>query len=194
MREGPSEFVVTVFSGGRAVTFPDQIERLPWSWDFSGTGSWKLDVTSPATPLVLFSPARDASRLAFTRIGDAGRRGLFRIGYSPDGRPAFHFELPVDSSGDGPPDYTASLVVKDRIASRTPTGSEVITLRGRALGPEQVVHLTLMEDDGTSWTHALTLDTAWVEREVPIADLQGWSGCAASAGIPGPVELLGRTR
>jgi hypothetical protein len=185
MREGPSEFVVTVFRGGKAITFPDRVERLPWSWDYSGTGSWKLDVTSPATPLVLFSPARDAARLNFTRIGDAGRRGLFRIGYAPSGQPAFHFELPVDSAGDGPPDYTASLVVKDRIASRTLGNSGTLHIRARALGAGQVAHITLMEHDGTSWTHALRLDSAWVDRAVPITEFSAGRGVLLPQGFPG---------
>jgi hypothetical protein len=185
MREGPSEFVVTVFQAGKATTFPERVERLPWSWDYSGTASWKVDVTSPSTPLLLFSPARDAARLNFTRIGDAGRRGLFRIGYSPTGRPAFHFELPVDSAGEGPPDYTASLVVQDRITSRTFPGTATVHVRARALGPGQVAHITLMEDDGTSWTHALRLDTAWVDRAVPVTEFKAGRGVLLPQGFPG---------
>src|SRR5258705_6659390 len=44
--------------------------------------------------------------LAFTRIGDAGRRGLFRVVPSTaTGQPALHVELPVDSaSGWTPPE------------------------------------------------------------------------------------------
>ena len=85
----------------------------------TASAPWPLDVVSPRTPLRLFSPASDAERLTFSRIGDAGRRGLFRVGLSGvTGRPVFHFELPVDSSGWSPPDYTASLVIKDRIVAR----------------------------------------------------------------------------
>ena len=118
MREGPSEFVVSVFRQGRPVTFPGMVNRVPWSWDYSGHGSWKLDVTAANSPLMLFDPARVAPRLAFTRIGDAGRRGLFRLGYSSSGRPVFHLELPVTDNGWSPADYTASLVVRDRIVER----------------------------------------------------------------------------
>ena len=64
-------------------------------------------------------PRLDADRLAFTRIGDAGRRGLFRVQFSGvTGLPVFHFERPVDARGWSPDDYTASLVIKDRVVAR----------------------------------------------------------------------------
>jgi len=188
MREGPSEFVVTVFRQGSATTFPEGLDRLPWSWDYYGNASWKLDVAGPRTPLMLFSPGEDATRLAFTRIGDAGRRGLFRVGYSPaTGQPVFHLELPVDSSGWTPPDYTASLVIKDRIGSRRETiaGAEALHLRLRGLGPRQILHLTLMEDDGTSWSSAVPVDSAWSERSLPLSSFTVGRGVLLPQGFPG---------
>ena len=115
---------------------------------------------------MLFDPASDASRLAFTRIGDAGRRGLFRLALSgKTGRPIFHLALPVDSSGWSPPDYTASLYVGHRVRARGETiaGAEGLHLRLRGLGPRQTAHVTLMEDDGTSWTAAVSLDSTSVK-------------------------------
>jgi hypothetical protein len=187
MREGPSEYVVTVFRGGRAVTFPEGVERLPWSWDYYGHHSWKLDVTAAATPLVLFDPGRDAARLAFTRIGDAGRRGLFRLGYSASGRQVFHLELPVTDNGWSPPDYTASLVVRDRIVARQETinSAAAFLVRARGLGPKQTLHLTLMEDDGTSWTAGLPLAAEWGEHSIPLASFQVGRGVLLPQGFPG---------
>jgi hypothetical protein len=187
MREGPSEFVVSVFSGGNVVTFPERVNRLPWSWDYSGGASWRVDVTTAATPVAMFDPARDAARLSFTRIGDAGRRGLFRIGYGPSGRAVFHLELPVDDKGWSPPDYAASLVVHDRIAGRQETivGSAVLRVKVRGLGPRQTLHLTLMEDDGTSWTHALPVDSTWRDHTIPISSLVAGRGVLLPQGFPG---------
>jgi hypothetical protein len=138
LREGPNEFVITVFRGGTGLTFPGALPRRPWDWDWYGRETWKLDVVSQHTPLTLFAPRVDAARLAFTRIGDAGRRGLFRLGMSGlTGQPIFHLELPVDSSGWSPADYTASLVIKDRIGSRRETIATADTLRSgsAAWGP-----------------------------------------------------------
>ena len=187
MREGPSEYVVTVFRGGRAVTFPQGVERLPWSWDYYGDQSWKLDVTASTTPIVLFDPARDAPRLAFTRIGDAGRRGLFRLGYSASGNQVFHLELPVTDNRSSPPDYTASLVVRDRIIARRETINTAtgLVVKARGLGPRQTLHLTLMEDDGTSWTAALPLGAGWGEHDIPLASFQVGRGVLLPQGFPG---------
>jgi hypothetical protein len=187
MREGPSEYVVTVFRGGRAITYPEGVERLPWGWDYYGHQSWKVDVAAATTPIVLFDPARDAPRLAFTRIGDAGRRGLFRLGFSDMGRQAFHLELPVTDNGWSPPDYTASLVVRNRIVARQETINALAALavRARGLGPRQTVHLTLMEDDGTSWTAALPLGAEWGEHSIPLASLQAGRGVLLPQGFPG---------
>jgi hypothetical protein len=188
LREGPNELVITVFRGGTGLTFPGALPRRPWDWDWYGRETWKLDVVGPRTPLTLFSPRSDAARLAFTRIGDAGRRGLFRLGMSGvTGQPIFHLELPVDTSGWSPADYTTSLVIKDRIGSRLETiaGAEALHLRLRGLGPRQILHVTLMEDDGTSWTAALPLDSTWSERSLPLSAFTAGRGVLLPQGFPG---------
>ena len=188
LREGPNELVITVFRGGSGVTFPGAIPRKPWDWDWYGRETWTLDVVGPRTPLQLFAPRSDAARLAFTRIGDAGRRGLFRLGVSEvTGQPLFHLELPVDSSGWSPADYTASLVIKDRILARREgmSGADALRLRIRGLGPRQTLFVTLMEDDGTSWTTAVPLDSTWSERSLPLAGFAIGRGVLLPQGFPG---------
>ena len=161
LREGPNEFVITLFHGDSAVTFPDGLRAKPTDWDYYSRGSWKLDVVAARTPLRLFTPRADAPRLTFTRIGDAGRRGLFRLALSDvTGEPVFHLELPVDASGWSPPDYTASLVIQGRIRSRQEAigTADGVRLRLRGLGARQVLHISLMEDDGTTWSAAVPVD------------------------------------
>ena len=102
----------------------------PWDWDYQPKASWPLEVVSPETPLRLFSPGSDVERLAFTRIGDAGRRGLFRVAFSGlTGLPVFHFERPVDARGWSPDDYTASLVIRDRVLARRANIAEAKALQ-----------------------------------------------------------------
>jgi hypothetical protein len=187
LREGPHEFVITVFRGDSSITFPSDLPLKPWDWDYYGSASWKFDVVGPRTPLRLFTPARDAARLAFTRIGDAGRRGLFRLAFSRvTGQPVFHFELPVDASGWSPPDYTASLVTNGRIAARqTVAGGDSLHIRLRGLGPRQVLHVTLMEDDGTSWGTQVLVDSTWIERSLPLAAFTLGRGVLLPQGFPG---------
>ena len=188
LREGPHEFVITLFRGDSAMTFPSGQQRTPWAWDYHGRESWRLDVVGPETPLRLFTPGEDAAGLAFSRIGDAGRRGLFRVAFSEaTGQPVFHFELPVDSSGWGPADYTASLVIVDRIRARQATvvGADALHVRLRGLGPRQVLHVTLMEDDGTSWSAAVPVDSTWSEQSLPLAAFTVGRGVLLPQGFPG---------
>jgi hypothetical protein len=187
LREGPHEFVVTVFHDDSGVTFPDGVRARPTDWDFYGRASFKVDLVDPRTPLRLFTPRTDAPRLAFTRIGDAGRRGLFRVGLSPvTGQPVFHLELPVDASGWSPPDYTASLVIEDRIRARHEpiAGANGVRLRLRGLGVRQVLHVSLMEDDGTTWTAALPVDSTWTEQTLPLAAFTAGRGVLLPQGFP----------
>lgn len=147
-----------------------------------------MDAVSPTTPLRLFDPGADASTLAFSRIGDAGRRGLFRIGLSDvTGQPVFHFELPDHAAGPAGDDYTASLVVRDRILARQETlsGAGDIRLRLRGLGARQTVHVTLMEDDGTSWRTAVVADSVWAERSLPLTAFAAGPGVLLPQGFPG---------
>jgi len=188
LREGPYAYVITFYRGDSALTFPSGAPRRPWDWDYRDEGPWRLDVAGSRTALPLFDPAADAERLAFTRIGDAGRRGLFRLGLSEaTGRPVFHLELPADARGQGPADYTASLVVRDRIRARQETiaGATELEVRVRGLGPRQVLHVTLMEDDGTSWSAALTVDSTWSDRRVPLSSFTLGRGVLLPEGFPG---------
>ncbi|HVH66907.1 MAG TPA: hypothetical protein VM716_03490 [Gemmatimonadales bacterium] len=190
LEEGPHEFVITLFRGDSGVTFPAGLHSKATDWDYYGQASWSFDVVGRETPLRLFTPRVDAGRLAFTRIGDAGRRGLFRLGVSSvTGEPVFHFELPVNSSGWSPPDYTASLVIKDRIKARRETIAGAVDLhlrlRGLGGGPRQLLHVTLMEDDGTSWSAAVPVDSVWREQSVPLSAFTVGRGVLLPAGFPG---------
>ena len=188
LREGPHELVITVFRGDTSVTFPAGLRQKPTDWDYYGHAAWTLDAVGPRTPLRLFDPASDAELLSFSRIGDAGRRGLFHVGLSGvTGRPVFHVALPVDSSAGSASDYTASLVIAGRIRARQETiaGADAVRLRLRGLGPRQILHVTLMEDDGTSWSAAVSVDSAWSEPSLPLAAFAIGRGVLLPQGFPG---------
>src|SRR5437879_12132752 len=143
---------MTLFRGDSGFTFPGRLHARPTHWDYYDRASWKLDVVDARTTLRLFDPGRDAAELAFTRIGDAGRRGLFRVTLSEvTGQPVFHFELAVDARGWSPPDYTASLVIAGRIKARQETigGAAALRVRPRGLGGRPPLQVPPMEDDRT---------------------------------------------
>jgi hypothetical protein len=147
-----------------------------------------VNVIGQGTPVILFDPGTDANLLAFTRIGDAGRRGLFSVGISPvTGRPVFHLRLPPGDGGAALQDYTASLVVRDRITARgqSMAAATSVALRLRGLGARQTLYLTLMEDDGTSWTAPVTVDSTWSETMVSLGDFKVGRGVLLPQGFPG---------
>lgn len=188
LQETPYDFVITLFSGDGRVTFPGGLHQQPTDWDYAAGASWQLRVVGARTPLRLFDPGPDAARLAFTRIGDAGRRGLFRVAWSGvTGEPVLHLELPVNATGWSPADYTASLVIKDRIKARQETmaGASEVRVRLRGLGPHQLLHVTLMEDDGTSWSAAVSVDSTWSEQTLPLAAFTLGRGVLLPEGFPG---------
>jgi len=188
VREGPQQFVITVYRGAGAVTYPGALPGKPTDWNYHGRSTWSFDVVGSRTALRLFEPKTDAARLAFTRIGDAGRRGLFRVAFSrTTGQPVFHLELPADTGSSSVADYTASLVIKDRIKARQETiaGADQLRVRLRGLGTRQVLHVTLMEDDGTSWSAPINVDSTWSERAVPLDSFRPARGVLLPQGFPG---------
>jgi hypothetical protein len=186
--EGAYEYVVSVRNGDSTTTFPERIPRAPWDWDFHAETFWRTTLVRPDSPLRLLSPADDASRLAFTRIGDAGRQGIFRVVPSAlSGEPALRLTLPVNVGGSSPEDYTVSLVIKDLIATRGDQISRAtgVRLKLRGIGPRQRLHVTLMEQDGTSWSATLAPDSSWSERTIPLSELRIARGVKLPLGYPG---------
>lgn len=188
LQPGPYEFVVTRYAEGGITTYPAGVRGLPWDWNYRAVESWPLQVVDSATPMALFSAEHDAASLTFTRIGDAGRRGVFSVGYSSlTGRPALHLELPAGEEQRPLADYTASLVVRDRVAARGATfgGGARVRFLARGLRPGVTLHLALMEDDGTTWTAPVKLDPVWREITMPLSAFQAGRGVLLPQGFPG---------
>ncbi|HEX8851596.1 MAG TPA: hypothetical protein VF761_18860 [Gemmatimonadaceae bacterium] len=184
---GPFEYAITVVRGGSALTFPDRARERPGDWNFQARELWRAAVVAPATPLRLFDAGTDARSLSFSRIGDGYREGIYRVLTSTaDGAPVLQLGLPsVD--GRSPADYTTSLVIEDRIAARGAAIDRASRLRVRLRGTNggDVVHLTLVERDGTSWGTELRADTAWRELTVALAELKPTRSVKLPEGYPG---------
>jgi len=184
---GRYEYGVVVSRGDSVTTFPSGVHGRPGDWNFRGDTFWPLTVVTPATALPLFDAAGDVPRLTFTRIGDAGRRGIFRTVTSPrSGAAALHVELPV-FNGRGLRDYTASLVVGQRVAARRAdlAQARALRVRLRGVGPRQQVHVTLVEEDGTSWSAVISTDSSWAEHTIPLDSLRVARAALLPQGFPG---------
>jgi hypothetical protein len=164
------------------------VHARPWEWNYTARDVWSATIVPPSTPLRLFDAAEDVRDLTFSRIGDGYRNGLFRVVTSAEsGEQAMHFELPRVTDERTPDDYTASLVIVDRIAARRADigRATAVRLRVRALGAGQTVHVTLMEADGTSWSAAVRADTTWSDVIVPLRDFKPARGVLLPEGFPG---------
>jgi hypothetical protein len=147
---------------------------------------WKANIVNPTAPLQLFTAEQDANRLAYTRIGDAGRRGIFQSLPASGADPAaLRLFFPL-SSDRGLDDYTGSLSIKDKIADRKPgiSSAKALDVKARGVSDEQEIYLTLVEADGTSWTKKLTLKSGWEDIVVPLDQLKIALGVKLPLGFP----------
>ena len=176
--EGRHEFAITAFRGRSAVTFPGGAAAGPPTGTTS-SGAWSLDVVRSATSLVLFDPDHrhpSAHVHPHRRCGTprALQRGNRRGDRAPD--------LPSVAAGGFDRLESGRLrrlpTVVDRVRAQ---GGDDRRRHGRPPagarpGPSQVLHVTLMEDDGTSWSSALAVDTAWSERRCRSTDSRSHAG------------------
>ena len=187
LREGHYEYGIVVSRNDSVITFPSGVHQRPGDWNFRGDELWPLAVVSPSTALRLFEPLADAPRLAFTRIGDAGRRGIFRtVTARESGAAALHLELPV-FNGNGLPDYTASLVIKHCLMGRRAdlAHARALRLHLRGIGLQQQLHVTLVESDGTGWSAAVTADSTWRDYTISLDSLRPARAVLLPQGFPG---------
>jgi len=141
---------------------------------------------SRADPVALFVPEADGAKLAYTRIGDTIRHGIYQRLPANGSDPAalrIFLQLSRDASLD---DYTASLSVKTRLAERELASSAdgVIHLKARGSREGQKLHLTLVESDGTSWSAAVELGADWKDLAVPVRTLRLARGVLLPLGYP----------
>ncbi len=170
-----------------ASPFPAALRQSPVAWNYDGRESWKLDVSAPARRCACSIPRRTPRSSPSPASATPAAAGSSASG-CPDHRAA---GLSSRAAGGHkrlePSDYTASLVIASRIEARQETiaAAQAVRLRLRGLGPRQVLHVTLMEDDGTSWTAALPVDSTWSERSLPLAAFAIGRGVLLPQGFPG---------
>src|SRR4029453_3115616 len=104
-----------------------------------------------------------------------------------NGEPAalrLFFPLSYDRALD---DYTASASVKTNLANRSQqlARATALVLNGRASEDIKNIHLTLVESDGTSWSHTATLSTNWTDVRIPLDQLKIGAGVKLPLGFPG---------
>lgn len=163
--EGNLNFYIEVILNNQVFMFGRKDEGKP-----DEKSSFTIKLINSHTPLVLFNPAVDFHRLSFTRIGDNIRQGLFKLVDIPNEGMAISMQLPLFLDPNIK-DYTASLVIKDRILSRSNdlTNAKYIKLKAKG-NCEETAILSLVETDGTTWMKRLNLTKDWKTYCIPFSD------------------------
>jgi hypothetical protein len=186
LREGWFEYAITVKIGDSLVTFPSEVKGRPDKWGFTGNKFWNIKIVSPQTPILLLNPEEDLNKLAFTRIGDGIRFGIYEMKPSDlNGQAVYRMYLPLSFDKDLD-DYTMSLTVKDRIEARKAVIREAKSLRISARGSTNIhaAFITLVEADGTSWSKKIILSEDWKDILVPLNELNISRGVKLPQGFP----------
>src|SRR5260370_35460851 len=102
------------------------------------------------------------------------------------GDAVFLAELRGNEGAAGLVVYTRPVVLKGQVRRRRETiaGADTMHVRLRGLGPHQILHITLMEDDGTSWSAAVPVDGSWSEQSLPLAAFTVGRGVLLPEGFP----------
>jgi hypothetical protein len=180
-RTGTLEYMVTVFTGGRAITYPGGVDGTVSRWDFAGAAHWSTYVTSRDANIVLFDAGRDASRVVHpgyvpgARVrsdwvaGSASERTAWLAGTDGFGPTATHVAFRTMLRDD-----TRSRVQREgRRASDGMTPGAVLRIRARAHNAASVpLEVALTLADGSAWGTTVQVGASWEDVSVPVATLR----------------------
>jgi hypothetical protein len=170
-RTGVLEYVLTVYAGGSARTFPDGSATLPSAWDFGGS-VWSTRVVPAASAVLLFDANRDRSWVVEPGYMQGVRS---RSEWVAAGAPEqLTWSVGVDVFGPNATHVAyrtmAAPGVVQRAAALTPGAT--LLVRARTVGrPTATVELALIQGDATAWGTTLSLSSEWQEIAVPLASL-----------------------
>ncbi len=180
------EYAVVVKTGESLITFPSEVEGSPDKWGFTGNKFRKSRIISPEIPLPLLNPEKDIDKLAFTRIGDSIRHGIYEMVPSDvNGQAVYRLYLPLslDRTLD---DYTLSVTVKDRINARKESvlSAKALKINARGNPGPFNAYIMLVEADGTSWSKKIEFSAKWKDIIVPVDKLEISRGVKLPQGFP----------
>lgn len=179
-------YCITVTGNNQTVTYPAAIEKSPWNWDFYTTDQWKFQIVEKTASVNILNPETDYPFLAFTRIGDGGRDGVFDLmGGADNGKTTIRLYLPLQSDSNLK-DYTMSLNILDKIKARGKSISDLkgITIRVKKSADAPTSVITLMESDGTSWSYPFEANDQLNDIYIEISHLKISQGVLLPLSFP----------
>ncbi len=183
---GLYEYCIAIEQNQSITTYPQKVKTTPDDWGFHENDLWQLKIVNANTPLSLLIPDEDVSKLAFTRIGDGIRHGIYDLDFSEtDGQTTFKLFYPESFDKDIG-DYSMSLIIKDRIDNRGTdiSSAKRIKFPARSEKEGQEIFITLMEADGTSWYKKIILSSDWNTINIPLEEFSIGKGVKLPQGFP----------
>jgi len=183
---GLYDYCIAITQNQSTTTNPSEVKASAKDWGFHENDLWQLKIINDNTPLSLLIPDEDISKLAFTRIGDGIRHGIYEVDFSEtDGLTTYRIFYPESYDKDIG-DYTMSLIIKDRIDSRgiDVRAASSIQFPVRSEKEGQEIFITLMEADGTSWYKKITLSSDWNTINIPLEEFAIGKGVKLPLGYP----------
>jgi hypothetical protein len=164
---GLLEYRVMVWNAGKQYTYPAETTGDPYAWDALNNETWKVFVRTNESSVILFDADKDRERVV-PYITDWRNTTLsYPAGPSPDQlllRIALNKPKPGAFSG-------WQQYIGDRLQSIGNGSGGKFLLRGR--GAEQgPVKLSLVDEQGTSWSTVVILDKEMRTLELPLANFQ----------------------
>jgi hypothetical protein len=180
--EGLLEYMVSVYDGAAARTFPGGVAGHPLQWDFTGREAWRVPVVTESAPVLLFDARRDRDHLLVPHPFEYVRFLTDLVAGSEPERLAL--TAVVEDFVPAPHHFALRtfLTNGERVRLDGVHTGGVLRIRARAVGrATDRVEVALVERDGTAWGTVLSLSDAWQDFTVPLDELR-----------PVPLALLPR--
>ena len=173
---GVFEYAIYAQGKAAAVRSPDDPTRFH-----------ELSISNRSDGVIVFEAQRDHAHLAFTRIGDNIRHGIYKWIPATQTEPAvarIYFPYSKDHDLD---DYTAQGIIGDLIRSRADAIPlmDKLVVEARSLTPHAKVIVRLVEVDGTSWSTRIELSSQLRKYTIPLKEFTIDQAVMLPLGYPG---------
>jgi hypothetical protein len=170
---GLVEYVVSVYEGGQARTFPGSELGDPYRWNFTGRSFWQVPVVEADAPVLLFDARRDLGNVLYPHPWEYVRFRTDVVAGSEPERLAL--SAVVEDFTPSPHHFALRTFLTEAERGRLDEAGSgaVLSIRARAAGrSSDRMEVALVERDGTAWGIVVELTDTWREFVIPLLELR----------------------
>ena len=173
-------------ANGDTYTFPGGFKGNPYAWDEWRNETWQTFVATPGSPLEIFNPTSDRSRIML--YNPDWRNNT--IEYITTGKPSQLVLKASMNKPDGKQFMGWQYYFSDKVAGRKEELSSFTKLVVRARAPQNTkATISLITTGADAYATTLSLSPEWKEIEIPFASLQRSSFLLLPRPYPGFLPL-----